>query len=57
MPPRVLGQVVAPHEALLAERAAELLLPRVGSVVASQLVGARELFKAVWPCAGEGPFT
>lgn len=57
MPPRVLGQVVAPHEALLAERAAELLLPCVGSVVASQLVGARELFKAVWPCAGEGPFT
>lgn len=57
MPPRVLGQVVAPHEALLAERAAELLLPCVGSVVASQLVGARELFKAVWPRAGEGPFT
>ena len=53
----VLGQVVAPHEALLAQRTAELLLPCVGAVVASQLVGAGELFKAVWPCAGKGPFT
>lgn len=57
VPPGVLGQVVAPHEALLAQRTAELLLPCVGSVVASQLVGAGELFKAVWPCAGKGPFT
>lgn len=55
--PRVLGEVVAPHEALLAERAAELLLPGVGPVVAGQLIGAGELFKAVWPRAGEGPFT
>lgn len=55
--PGVLGEVVAPHEALLAERAAELLLPGVGPVVAGQLIGAGELFKAVWPRAGEGPFT
>lgn len=38
VPPGVLGQVVAPHEALLAQRAPELLLPRVGPVVAGQLV-------------------
>lgn len=55
--PGVLGEVVAPHEALLAQRAAELLLARVRPVVARQLVRARELFKAVWPRAGEGPLT
>lgn len=36
--PSVLGEVVAAHEALLAQWAAELLLPRVGPVVAGQLV-------------------
>lgn len=34
----MLHQVVAAHEALVAERAAELLLPRVGAVVAGQLI-------------------
>ena len=55
--PGVLGEVVAPHEALLAQGTAELLLARVRPVVARQLVRARELFKAVWPRAGEGPLT
>lgn len=55
--PGVLGEVVAPHESLLTQRTAELLLASVGPVVAGQLVRARELFKAVWPRAGEGPFT
>lgn len=36
----VLGEVVTPHEALLTQRAAELLFPGVGPVVAGQLVGA-----------------
>lgn len=34
----VLGEVVAPHEALLTQGAAELLLPSVGPVVAGQFV-------------------
>lgn len=38
MTPGVLREVVAPHEALLTERAAELLFPRVGPVVAGQLI-------------------
>lgn len=50
---RVLCQVVAPHEPLLAEGAPKLLLTGVGSVVPGELVGAGELFKAVGPCAGE----
>lgn len=54
---RVLGQVVAAHEALLADGAAELLLARVRAVVPRQLVGARELLVAVLPAAGEGPLT
>lgn len=53
----VLRQVVAPHEPLLAEGAAELLLAGVGSVVPGELVGAGELFKAVRPCAGEWSLT
>jgi len=53
----VLRQVVAPHEPLLAERAPELFLAGVGSVVPGQLVGAGELFKAVGPCAGERSLT
>jgi hypothetical protein len=36
--PGMLGEVVAPHEALLAQRTAELLFPGVGPVVAGQLV-------------------
>lgn len=51
---RVLGQVVAAHEALVADGAAELLFPRVCAVVPRQLVGARELLVAVLPAAGEG---
>lgn len=53
----VLCQVVAPHEPLLAEGAAELFLTGVGSVVPGELVGAGELFKAVRPCAGEWSLT
>lgn len=49
----MLRQVVAPHEALLAERAPKLLLAGVGAVVPGQLIGAGELFKAVGPRAGE----
>lgn len=52
---RVLGQVVAAHEALVADGAAELLLARVRAVVPRQLVRARELLAAVRPAAGEGP--
>ena len=54
---RVFHQVVAAHEAFVAQRAAELLLPGVGAVVARQLVGAGELLTAVGPGAGERPFT
>lgn len=53
----VLRQVVAPHEALLADGAAELLLARVRAVVPRQLVRARELLVAFLPAAGEGPLT
>lgn len=53
----VLHQVVAAHEALVAKRASELLLPRVGAVVAGQLIGASELLTAVGPGAGERPFS
>lgn len=53
----VLHQVVAAHEALIAERAAELLLPRVGAVVAGQLVGPGELLAAVGPGARERSFS
>lgn len=57
MAPGVLHQVVAAHEALVTKRAAELLLPRVGAVVAGQLVGAGELLTAVGPGARERPFS
>lgn len=53
----MLHQVVAAHEALVAERAAELLFARVGAVVAGQLVGAGKLLTAVGPGAREGPFS
>lgn len=53
----VLHQVVAAHEALVAQRALELLLARVGAVVASQLIGAGELLTAVRPGAWERPFS
>lgn len=55
--PRVLHQVIAAHEPLLTERAAELLLPRVGAIVPRQFIRAGKLLTAVWPCAGERPLT
>lgn len=54
---RVLRQVVAAHEALLADGAAELLLAGVCAVVPRQLIGARKLLVAVLPAAGKGPLT
>lgn len=53
----VLDQVIAAHEALLAQRALEALLPRVGAGVAGELVGASELLLAVGPGARERPLT
>lgn len=53
----VLGQMVAPHESLLAQGAPELFLTSVGSVVPRELVRAGELFKAVRPRAGEWSLT
>lgn len=55
--PGVLHQVVAAHEALVAERAPELLLPRVGAVVAGQLIRAGKLLTAVRPSTWERPFS
>lgn len=49
--PGVLHQVVTAHEALVTERAAELLLPRVGTVVAGQLIRTGKLLTAVRPGA------
>lgn len=57
MAPGMLGQVVAAHEALVADGTAELLLAGVRAVVSRQLVRARELLAAVLPAAGEGPLT
>lgn len=45
----VLDQVVAPHEALVAQGAQEALLPRVSASVAGELVGAGKLLLAVGP--------
>lgn len=53
----VLDQVVAAHEALVAQRALEALLSRVSAGVAGQLVGAGKLLLAVGPGAREGPLT
>ena len=53
----VLDQVVAAHEALIAEGAQEALLPSVGAGVAGELVGASKLLLAFGPGAGEGPLT
>ena len=57
MAPGVLHQVVAAHEALVTKRAAELLLPRVGAIVARQLVRTGELLTAVRPGTWERPFS
>lgn len=53
----VLDQVVASHEALIAQGTQEAFLPRVGAGVASQLVRAGKLLLAVAPGAWEGPLT
>lgn len=53
----VFHQVVASHKALVAKRAPELLLPRVGAIVAGQLIGAGELLTAVRPGARERSFS
>lgn len=57
VPAGVLGEVVAPHETLVAQRAGEALLSGVRTDVTRQLVGARELLDAVRPRAQEGSFT
>ncbi len=57
MAPGMLHQVVAAHEALVTKRAPELLLPRVGAVVAGQLIGAGELLTAVGPGTWEWSFS
>lgn len=54
VPPGVFRQVVAPHEALVAQRAVEALLARVRAVVARQLVRPGELLAAVGPGTLEG---
>lgn len=51
----VLDQVVAPHEAFVAQGAQEALLPRVSASVAGELVRPGELLVAVGPGAREGP--
>lgn len=53
----VLDQVVAPHEALVAQGAQEAFFSRVGASVAGELIGAGELLLAVRPGTGEGPLT
>lgn len=54
VPLDVLGEVVAPHEFLLAHAALELLFAGVGPLVAGQLIGAGEPLVAVRPLADEG---
>lgn len=51
--PRVLGQVVAAHEAALAHSAGEPLLPRVRAAVAGQLVRAGKMPPAALPATAE----
>lgn len=50
----VLGEMVRPHEAAVADAADELLLASVGTFVARQLVAAGELSLAPGPRAAEG---
>lgn len=50
----MLDQVVAPHEALVAQGAQEALLSCVSASMAGELVGAGELLLAVRPGAREG---
>lgn len=53
MTPGVFGQVVATHEAAVADVADKLLLARVRSAVAGKLIGACKLFVAALPVAAE----
>lgn len=53
----VLDQVVASHEALVAQGAQEAFFSCVGASVAGELIGAGELLLAVRPGTGEGPLT
>ena len=57
MAPGVLHEVIAAHEALVTKRAPKLLLPRVGAIVAGQLIGASELLTAVGPGTWERSFS
>lgn len=57
MPAGMLDEVVAAHEALVAERAQEAFLAGVGTQVSGQLVGTGELLFAVGPGARKGPLT
>jgi len=53
----VLGQVVRPHEPLVAGRAGEPFLSCVGSKVSLQLVGSCKSLAAEKPVADERPFS
>lgn len=53
--PGVLDQMVAAHEALVAQRAQEAFFSRVCAGVAGQLVRTGELLVAVGPGAWKGP--
>lgn len=53
----MLDQVVAAHEALIAQWAEEALFPRMGAGVAGELIRAGELLLTVGPGAWEGPLT
>lgn len=57
MSARVLGEVVAAHEAGVAQRAREVLLARVGARVPGQFVRPGEPLAALGPGAGEGALT
>lgn len=57
VPPGVLLQVVAPHEALVAHRTVEALLARVCAIVARELVRSGELLAAACPGALKGTLT
>lgn len=53
----VLDQVVAAHEALVAQRALEAFFPCVGASVAGELIGAGKLLHTVRPDARERSLT
>lgn len=53
----MLREVVAAHEACVAQRAGEVLLAGVRARVAGQSVGSGEPLAALGPGAGEGALT